>query len=185
MRYGHNDLDGYMGGGVFGEFDSDRAMKTGIKVGVAGIASFAYAFLEGSQVTEVVKKDEKGAVILGTDGKPIKTGEKILGGEIKLGGKVPLPFVIAGGLFAASLFDAGDYIGLDSDYIEAAGLGVLNVWTTNRGHEKGMGWRKDKDKTVAYTKASMGATPRGLRGNSQVAHGGGQQRQTAQSPWQR
>lgn len=181
MRYGQRDLDGYMDGNVFGQFQTESMKKALIIDGVAGLVSFGLAALEGAQVTEEVQKDAAGKPVLDAAGKQIKTGVKTYGSEVKIGGKIPLNIVIAAGLHAAAAFDVGDSLGVDPDYINSAAAAAVSVWTTNRGHAMGLDWRKKKEAAAAKTATPAGA-PRTLRDRTQVATGG---QVAATSPWQR
>lgn len=148
--YGHGDLDGYMSGRAFGQFaDGEELTHTLIKSAVAGGTSLALATVEGYQ--------NKGA-----------------GGEVKIGGKVPLNIVISAAAHLAGFFDLGDSIGIDSDYLHAAGDGALGVWLVNRGHAMG----SEMGKKSTEKKGAGEGVPRALRGDAR-ANVWEQQRQRA------
>jgi hypothetical protein len=138
--YGQGDLDGYLSGRAYGQFaDGEELTHTLIKSAVGGVTSYALATVEGYQ--------NKGA-----------------GGEVKIGGKVPLNIVIAAATHLAGFFDLGDAIGVDSDYLHAAGDGALAVWLTNRGHAMG----SEMGKKAAETKAAVKGVPSALRGENRA-----------------
>jgi hypothetical protein len=162
MMYGHSDLDSYMTGGAFGQMaDGEEIKHQLIKTAVVGGSAALFAALEGYQYDK-------------------KTGK--IGGEIKIGGKVPLNLLVAGVGHLAAFYDAGESIGVDADYLHAFSSGALAVWTTNRGHEMGMKWREAANKKAATDKPAGegGGVPRSLgqRAGVGVSHG----RQTV-NPW--
>lgn len=141
MRYAQSDLGQWMepSGSAFGVAPTNEELQHQlIKTGVVAGSAYLFSALEGYQYT--LPKDDKGNVIKGEDGKPLPG---VVGGEIKLAGKVPLNLVVAAAAHAAAFYDAGDSIGVDADYLHAFASGALAVWTTNRGHEMGMKMRKD------------------------------------------
>lgn len=146
--YGHGDLDGYMSGRAFGQFaDGEELTHSLIRSAVAGGTSVALATLEGYQ-------------------------NKGLGGEVKIGGKVPLNIVISAAAHIAGFFDLGDSIGVDSDFLHAAGDGALAVWLVNRGHS----WGADMGKK---TKGAAEGVPRAFRGDARVPNNAWQEQRSA------
>lgn len=133
MNYSYSDL-----GHAFGSAPSMEDVKhQAIKTLTTTAAAFGLAAVEGWQ--------NKGA-----------------GGEVKIGGKVPLNLVVGAAAHAAGFFGLGDAIGIDADYIHAIGSGAFSVFAVNRGHEMGSAWAKPKT-------ASGTGTPRALQAGAQVA----------------
>lgn len=141
--YDYSAVSGYAGGwddGRAGGTDAlhaptgEGAMQAGKGLLITGAAAGLMAVLEGYQ-------------------------NKGVGGELKVGGKVPVSLIGTLAFHAAALTGVGEALGIGDENLQHAGNGLFATWVVNRGHAFG----QEKGKEMAADdkkKGSGGAVPR-------------------------